>query len=109
MVLAPRTIFTPDAPFVSDTVSSCGVTQEAGKVTFETGKSYEETNSSGTVCLVLRWSAHDAQLGKGSKAIWQLQEAPGETLDDVDAAAFKTVAWTHEPFFLAPVLGGYDA
>ena len=82
--MPPRVQIVPDAPFVSDLVASCG-----------TG------NETGLTCLVLRWSAHEGQLGKNY--LWQLQEAQGETLDDVDPASFQTIAWTREPFYLAPV------
>ena len=57
--------FSPDAPFVSDVVDSCG------------------SNETDVVCVVLRWSAHSSQL-KNRSAVWQLQGASGgSTLDDV--------------------------
>ena len=77
--------FSPDAPFVSDVVDSCG------------------SNETDVVCVVLRWSAHSSQL-KNRSAVWQLQGASGgNTLDDVASAEFKTLAWSHEPFYLAPI------
>ena len=77
--------FSPDAPFVSDVVDSCG------------------TNETDAVCVVLRWSAHSSQL-KNRSAVWQLQGASGgDTLDDVASTEFKTLAWSREPFYLAPI------
>ena len=77
--------FSPDAPFVSDVVDSCG------------------SNETDVVCVVLRWSAHSSQL-KNRSAVWQLQGASGgSTLDDVASTEFKTLAWSHEPFYLAPI------
>ena len=77
--------FSPDAPFVSDVVDSCG------------------TNETDVVCVVLRWSAHSSQL-KNRSAVWQLQGASGgDTLDDVASSEFKTLAWSREPFYLAPI------
>ena len=46
--------FSPDAPFVSDVVDTCG------------------TNETDAVCVVLRWSAHASQL-KNRSVAWQLQ------------------------------------